>query len=79
MNVIQLPVVKRRGRKVTTGPRAEVHVLYAPVVPKEEMSLERRLVLMGERKRAEWAEILSRPYVIAFPVARAATDRMGAA
>lgn len=78
--IIRLPVIRKRGRKVTKGPKAEVRVLYYiddsdDAVEGLDDSLEGRterlvqLIADGAvRRRNEWAAILAEnPQIVEFP------------
>lgn len=78
--IIRLPVIRKRGRKVTKGPKAEVRVLYyiddsddaaQGLDDSREGRIERLAQLIADRAvrhRNEWAAILEEnPQIVEFP------------
>lgn len=84
--VFTFPKGRKRGRKVATGPKADVHVLYEPAKAssakaspgrgpirtyEEEMSrLEELAAKARARSEAYHAWLEAQPYVVQFPASR---------
>lgn len=80
-SILKLPVVKKRGRKVTKGPKASVSLICEPDLPSNDTSLlshkerlEELAMRIAERaveKRRQWKAFLAASHnVIEYPAHR---------